>query len=230
MLAFVFFLVTVPLPFSESVEVLAFDRKAVVLDGNWLNSVSLDLGANANVDAFLFDAKPIPSETVVLPTLSVSPVISAGSFHAVRYDLYEGSVLYAEWLFSSTRYGPSLLFLRGSEAFEMFKSGNLQDVPYADKLHEKYHITKGEFTLRTNSRSEYYCIFYMAEPGTASGSATFQVTAKTLSLTNPPPVASSVVDCASSTTTCTLSLASNGGYSHKSEYHLVLAPRSGVEF
>ncbi|ORY41990.1 hypothetical protein BCR33DRAFT_739496 [Rhizoclosmatium globosum] len=216
------------MPFAERVEVMQSDRKLVHLQGNYFSAVSLD-GLGPGVDAFLFEEEPRVDETVVLPARTINPVLQDGGFHAIRYDLYADSQVLVEWSFTTSRFGPSVLFLRGDEAFSMFKNGDLQDVPYSDKLHEKYHSLNGQFLLKARSRSQYYFIFY-AKPGTSSGEATFHVTAKTLNLKYPAPVASSVRDCPDKSKSCTLNLHSNGGYSHQPDYFLALVTPTTSEY
>ncbi|KAJ3074785.1 hypothetical protein HDU98_010276 [Podochytrium sp. JEL0797] len=155
----------------------------------------------------------------------------ANGFHAIRYDLFQGSEVSLEWDFDASRFGPSLLILRTEEAYNLFRQGDLQDVPLSDKLHEIYHSTKGEFVLKTHSRSEYYFIFYMAEQGSASGSATFRVSQNTINLTNPPPITSSLIACPDSPTRCYLPFSSNGGHAHlDTDYYLVLVPPASSEY
>ncbi|KAJ3017524.1 UNVERIFIED_CONTAM: hypothetical protein HDU68_011599 [Siphonaria sp. JEL0065] len=223
------------------------DRKLLHFEGNWFHSVSID-GLHGNIDAFLFDTKPRIDVVVSLPTRTINPVLKEGGFHAIRYDLYPDSEVLVEWKFQASRFGPSILFLRGREAFDMFKAGDLQDVPYVDKLHEKYHSLEGDFLLKARTRSEYYFVFYvsvsnlsfhstymnqilkMAESGSASGSANFHVTANTVNLNNPPPVTSSLRQCPDKTKPCSLDLTSNGGYSHLDDYYLALVPPTTSEY
>ncbi|KAJ3400546.1 hypothetical protein HDU80_006850 [Chytriomyces hyalinus] len=227
---FWFFITTVPMPFSQSIAAIHGDRILVSLSGYWLNSVTLQGLSTptepAGAKAYLFETEPRLGDIVMLPTRTIQPILKGGNYHSIRYDLYPGSEVNLDWSFQSNRFGPNVLVLRGEESFQMFRNGDLQDVPREDRLIEKYHSNFGQLNLKITSRSEYHFIFYMAEPGaTSQGSANFHVTSRTLSLSNPPPIFSSDKHCperADAQSLCTVPLISNGGYAHLDEYFLVV--------
>ncbi|KAI8611740.1 hypothetical protein BC830DRAFT_1139952 [Chytriomyces sp. MP71] len=222
---FWFLVTTIPFPSTSTLHILPADRQLITLPGSWFSSVTLT-GLSPS-KAYLFETEPQPTETLYLPDRTVRPVLRGdGRFHAIRYDLYPGSTVQFDWEFSSSRFGPNLLILRGETAYNLFRNGDLQDVSREDKLHEKYHTNYGTHLLKVRTRASYYILFYMAEPdATSTGSATFRVTSKTLRLTN--PIASCEGADASS---CSLQLTSNGGHAHLDAYYLVVAAPSGNEY
>ncbi|KAJ3389268.1 hypothetical protein HDU84_008906 [Entophlyctis sp. JEL0112] len=224
LLALLHFVATVPLPVAQSIAVLDHDRAVVPFDGDWISAVSL---VTNGIDAYLFDQEPLVSESLQLPLRTINPILRTNMFHAVRYDLYAGSEVFVNWSFENSKPGPSVLFLRGESTFNFFIIGELHNTPPEDRLFERYHVAQGQTTLRTTSREKYYFIFFMADEGSAEGTVNFNVTAKTISLTDPAPLYSSKDTCPGvGARQCTLPLVSNSSHN----FFLVIAPPTTGEY
>ncbi|KAJ3414978.1 hypothetical protein HDV05_005809 [Chytridiales sp. JEL 0842] len=172
---------TFPLPGRKVSTVVAGDRKLIELPTSWYDSVSVS--KTLDVDAFLYHSKPPLNVFIPLPPKVIYPHIVDGSYHFVRYDLYGGSKVQLNWLFSDYNVAPTFMVIEGEGAFNSFRQGD----DFGNVLYES-NSPRGDLSFTVPYRSQYYFVFYGRHYRTsAKGMASFIVNSKTLDLTFQPP-------------------------------------------
>ncbi|KAJ3114672.1 hypothetical protein HDU96_001816 [Phlyctochytrium bullatum] len=203
--AYVFVAFWVPKAGTDAYEVMPGDRKAISLDTTLLRDVQLSSSAGRTYGkAYLFYNTPELSDVVQYPLLQIRPDIKLGSYHYMRYDLYQGSTVDVSWTFSSFNVHPSFLVMKGEHHFKTFQQFGY--APYDSVVHEE-KAPSGRYLFTAEERSEYYFIFYARDKyARATGTANFLARAVTLSLAK--PLASCTLTPSSSNDACRFDLSS----------------------